>query len=120
MKILLSFTLLLISHISIIAQQAANFTVTDVHGVTHDLYDDHLDQGKTVMVEIFFTTCPPCISLASQVENLYQEWGAGQGDVEFIKMSSQSFDNDARVLAFDNDYGVTFPGISPDGGLSMH
>lgn len=116
MKVLLSFTLLLISHFTISAQQADNFVVTDVHGITHNLYEDHLNQGKTVMVEIFFTTCPPCIAIATHVEDLYQDWGGGQGDVEFFKMTIQSFDDDAKILAFDNTYGITFPGISVDGG----
>lgn len=116
MKVLFGFILSLLISTAVCSQQAANFVVTDVHGVTHDLYADHLDQGKTVMIELFFTTCPPCISIASFAESLYQEWGAGQGDVEFIKITTQSFDNDAKILDFDDQYGVTFPGVSVEGG----
>jgi thiol-disulfide isomerase/thioredoxin len=53
---------------------APDFTVTDSHGNVHHLYADYLNQGKTVMIEVFFTTCPPCNSIAPYLEPLYQEW----------------------------------------------
>ncbi len=116
MRITIVFSLILFLFSSAYAQPAPDFTVTDVYGNTHRLYDDYLNEGKTVMIEIFFTTCPPCISIADNVEDLYQDWGAGQEDVEFFKMTNKNFDNDQRVLDFDNTHGVTFPGISVDGG----
>ncbi|MBK8080793.1 MAG: thioredoxin family protein [Saprospiraceae bacterium] len=30
----------------------------------HNLYQNHLDQGKTVVIKFFFTSCPPCRSNA--------------------------------------------------------
>ncbi len=38
---------------------APNFTVTDVNGGSHTLYD-LLDEGKTVYLDVFATWCVPC------------------------------------------------------------
>jgi len=35
--------------------QMGNFTITDSDGVTRTLYDE-LDAGKTIMLDLFFTT----------------------------------------------------------------
>ncbi|MDF1694514.1 MAG: dockerin type I domain-containing protein [Saprospiraceae bacterium] len=97
-------------------QQAPDFTVTDSDGVVHELYKDHLDKGQTVVIKLFFTTCPPCIQLAPWMEEKYQAWGAGQYDVEFIELSTQNFDSNADVANYKIQYGVTFPGVGFDGG----
>jgi len=95
---------------------APDFTVTDTEGVVHNLYADHLDQGQTVVIELFFVNCPPCRSLAPSVQNLYVEWGEGQADVEFIKLSTQGGDSNVDVAAFKAEFGTTFPGVGADGG----
>ncbi len=98
------------------AQQAPDFTVTDTEGQVHHLYADYLNQGKTVMIKIFFTTCPPCNSIAPLMEPFYQEWGAGDYDVEFFEMTDKTFDTDALVEAYAANYNETFPAISMQGG----
>jgi len=98
------------------AQTAPDFTVTDSDGIVHELYKDHLDKGQTVVIKLFFTTCPPCIQLAPWMEEKYQVWGAGQYDVEFIELSTQNFDSNADVANYKIQYGVTFPGVGFDGG----
>ena len=98
------------------AQPAPDFLVTDSDGIQHRLYADYLDQDKTILIEIFFTTCPPCRSIASSVEIYYQEWGAGMHDVEFIELSNKSFDTDALVNAYKNEFGITYPSVGVDGG----
>jgi len=95
---------------------APDFTVTDSHGQIHHLYADYLNQGKTVLIEIFYTTCPPCNSLAPLMEPFYQEWGGGEYDVEFFEMSDKSFDTDALVNAYQDEYNETFVGVGNDGG----
>jgi len=60
---------------------APDFTVTDIDGVEHHLYD-YLDEGKTVILDIFATWCPPCWSYhqAHVLEDLYQELGPNGTD----------------------------------------
>jgi len=97
-------------------QMAPDFMVTDSDGNAHQLYADYLNNGKTVMVKIFFTSCPPCIELAPFMEDFYQEWGAGENDVEFFELSDKSFDVDTRIINYKTTYGMTFPGVGSEGG----
>ncbi len=115
MRMLILIFGLLLSTMSSYGQQAPDFTVTDTEGQVHHLYADYLNQGKTVMIKIFFTTCPPCNSIAPLMEPFYQEWGAGQNDVEFFEMTDKSFDTDALVSAYEANYNETFPAISMQG-----
>jgi thiol-disulfide isomerase/thioredoxin len=50
------------------AQSAPDFTVTDINDIEHTLYADYLNQGKSVLIEVFFTTCPPCSTYAPHLE----------------------------------------------------
>src|SRR5688572_4123188 len=97
------------------AQVAPDFTVTDIDGQVHHLYADYLNQGKTVMIKIMFSTCPPCHSIAPLMEPLYQEWGAGEYDVEFFEMTDKSFDTNSLMEGFVAQYNETFPAISQQG-----
>lgn len=95
---------------------APNFTITDSGGHIRRLYEDYLDQGKTVVIKFFFTTCPPCNAMAPLMEPFYQEWGGGNGDVEFISLSIMTFDQNANVAAYKLAKGHTFPGAGNNGG----
>lgn len=116
MKIILLFVASIIYSGQSIAQNAPDFTVTDTEGQVHHLYADYLNQGKTVLIKIFFTTCPPCNSIAPLMEPFYQEWGAGEYDVEFFEMTDKSFDTNSLVSAYAAQYSETFPAISMEGG----
>lgn len=95
---------------------APDFTVYTTHQDSFELYEDYLDKNKVVMIEFFFTTCPPCAEISPYMENLYQNWGGGNEDVEFILITNKSFDDNADVAAYANQYGFTFPGTGVDGG----
>lgn len=98
------------------AQNAPDFTITDSDGVEHSLYADYLNQGKSVLIKVFFTTCPPCRALASSMEPYYEEWGSGEYDVEFFELSDKSFDTDELVNGYKAEFGITFPSAGVDGG----
>ncbi len=98
------------------AQPAPDFTITATDNEMHQLYADYLDNGKTVVLDIMFTTCPPCNSIAPLLEPLYQEWGAGQEDVVFFSLSDKAFDDNTDVAAFEATHGQTFHGAGQDGG----
>jgi len=95
---------------------APNFTVTDTDGQSHTLYQDYLDQGTTMVLKMFFVDCPPCNSVAPSVQALYEDWGEGQFDVEFMEITIRTTDTDPKVQGFKNTHGLTFPAISADGG----
>ena len=108
--------LLLLSTVSLSAQLAPDFTITDSDGQPHSLYADYLNQGKTVLIEIFFTTCPPCNAIAPYMEPLYEEWGSGDYDVEFFDLSDKNFDTDVLVNNYKMNYGHTYPAAGVEGG----
>ncbi|MBK8704908.1 MAG: redoxin domain-containing protein [Saprospiraceae bacterium] len=60
----LAIGLFLFASTALKSQPAPNFTLTDSDGQSHNLYTDYLDQGKTVVIKFFFTTCPPCNAMA--------------------------------------------------------
>ncbi len=111
--ILLVATLFICVNLS--AQQVHDFTVTDTDGVVHNIYTDHLDQGQTVVLKLFFVACPPCNAIAPSVQSLYEDWGEGAYDVEFMEITTRSNDDDMDVETYKNTHSLTFPGISADG-----
>lgn len=99
-----------------LAQSAPDFTVTDIHGSTHTLYSQYLNPGKTVMLKIFYSTCPPCNAQADALQDLYESWGEGDHDVEFIEVSNKTWETDQTASTYVNNHGLTFPTVSAAGG----
>lgn len=98
-------------------QTAPNFTVTNSDGVTKNLYNDYLNQGKVVVIEAFFTTCPPCSTHAPFWQALYQsQLAAHVNKVEFLMLSTLQSDNNSKVATYKNNKGLTMPGVGNDGG----
>lgn len=96
-----------------IGNPAPNFTVTDIDGNTHTLYD-YLNDGKKVLLDFFFTTCIPCQFYSPQVNLAYQKYGCNQGDVIFMSIDLNN--NNAEVHAYEEQYNIEFPSISGDEG----
>lgn len=101
---------------SMSAQVAPNFTVTDSWGNIHRLYEDYLDQGVTVVIKVFYVACPPCNAIAPHLEPLYQSWGGGDADVQFIELSIKQTDTDALVNGYKNNHQTTYPASGGQGG----
>ena len=92
---------------------AVDFTVTDVHGNTHNLFT-YLDDGKHVIVDFFFTTCGPCIASVPILNQAYTDYGCNTGDIIFLSIDNG--DSDAQVLQYENDYGALLPAASGNDG----
>ena len=107
---------MVINWATISAQTAPDFTVTDSWGQTHSLYADYLNQGKTVVLKIFYVACPPCNSIAQFLEPLYQDWGGGEADVQFIELSIKQTDTDALVNGYKSMHSTTYPAAGGQGG----
>lgn len=95
---------------------APDFTVTDVHGATHTLYSQ-TSQGKYVILDFFFTTCPPCQATVPFFSELHDKYGCNNGDLYCLSIDVG--DTDAEVIAFENTYGGSFahaPAVSGNEG----
>ena len=84
-----------------VGQTAPDWTVTDVHGVSHNLYT-LTGSGQYVLIDFFFTTCGPCQATAPTITEFYQKYGCNGGDVFVISIDNG--DSDAEVLAYENTY----------------
>lgn len=99
------------------AANAPDFTVTTSDGQQRRLYADYVNQQKLVVIEAFFTTCPPCNTHAPHWQALYQSMlAAHPGKVEFLMLSTQNFDKNANVATYKTNKGLTMPGVGQDGG----
>lgn len=93
--------------------QLADFTITDTQGNELNLYAT-LNEGKTVFLDLFYTTCPYCIQYAPIIEQVYELTGSGQGDVLFWGISPQ--DNNAQIDAYKLAHNISNPCAGIQGG----
>ncbi|MBN2779074.1 MAG: T9SS type A sorting domain-containing protein [Bacteroidales bacterium] len=121
------FTLLMIAFVSLsafsqvtgysVGETVDDFTVTDVYGNVHTLYE-YTNAGKYVYLDFFYTTCVPCQGVIPIFNEFYDKYGCNQGDIVCICINSGQ-DNNAAVLAFEETYGGDFNhavAISNEGG----
>jgi len=78
---------------------APDFTLTDIDGVSHNLYT-YLDQGKTVFIDVSATWCGPCWNYhnTGALEDLWVNHGPTGGNGV-----SASTSNDVIVLYIEGD-----------------
>jgi len=111
-----AFIFILLTQIAYAQQVAPNFQLVDSDGVVHSLYSDYLLNGKTVVIKIFFVDCPPCNAIAPGFQQKYEDWGEGQGDVEFFEISNKFADLDVRINQYKAMHGLTMPSVGSEGG----
>ncbi|MFN0037100.1 MAG: T9SS type A sorting domain-containing protein [Saprospiraceae bacterium] len=96
---------------------APDFTVTSSDGQVRKLYQDYVSQQKVLVIEAFFTTCPPCATHAPHFQSLYTSMQAAHpGQVEFMLLSTLFNDTNAKVAQYKTSKGLTMPGVGADGG----
>ena len=81
---------------------AADFTVTDLDGNTHNLFSI-LDEGQWVIINFGAVWCGPCMTLAADFGQAYEDYGCNNGDVFFIEMEYEG--TTAQCQDFINTYG---------------
>lgn len=86
--------------------QAVDFTVTDIHGVEHTLFE-YLDAGKYVCLDFLFTTCGPCQANQPYFTETYHNFGCNTGDV--ILLSLETTVGDAETAAYEETFGGENP-----------
>jgi thiol-disulfide isomerase/thioredoxin len=95
--------------------EAPDFTITTTDGITRNLYAT-LDSGKTVFIDLFYTTCYYCQLYAPVIEEIYQNNGAGEGSVEFWGISNSLWDTNHVIDEYKATYNVNNPCAGPWGG----
>lgn len=96
---------------------APDFTVTSSDNQILKLYQNYINQGKVVVLEAFFTTCPPCNAHAPLLQNLYSQMQTTYpGKVEFILLSTLSSDSNVKVAQYKTAKGLTMPAAGANGG----
>ena len=66
-----------------VGQTVANFTLTDIHGTTHTLYN-YTAAGKYLLLDFYAYWCGPCCSTAPIIKDFYTKYGCNEGDVVVI------------------------------------
>jgi len=98
-----------------IIKQADDFTITTTDGITRNLYNS-LDSGKTIFVDLFYTTCSWCQYYSPIIEEIYQNTGAGEDDIEFWGISNNPNDPDPVIDQYKINFNISNPCAGPDGG----
>ena len=97
---------------------APNFTVSDINGTSHSLYN-YLDSGYVMVLELLSVTCGNCINYAPGTENSYQTNGPnGTNVARFLGLEINSSTDSTAISNFISSYGVAFPianNVSPVG-----
>ena len=107
------FLLFFLSTLICQAQLAPNFIVNDLDGTEHRLYEDYLDEGKTVVLTFFYSDCSICANLFYHLEyHLSSTWASLPVDA----MIMSGVDNNNQLAEYQNQSGIDLPFVATDGG----
>jgi len=107
----IAFTLLF-SVINVVFAQptssvAPNFTLVDIDGKSHTLYD-YLADDKVVILDFFTTWCAPCIASVPHLEEIYKQRGPN-GDRTYQILSLEVDMGTSNEAQFRDNLGVESP-----------
>lgn len=94
--------------------EAEDFQVKDVNGITHNLFP-YLEEGKIVVVPFFTTTCGSCNIYTPEIVESFQDFGCNQGDVFYLGVNWGA--DNIGVIDFMTVHAVEFPCASGLEGL---
>ncbi len=102
-----------------------NFTVTDIEGNEHELYDI-LDQGYTVVIDVFATWCGPCWSYhqTHTLEDVWETYGPnGTQEIFVMAIEADATTTNGDLLGTGSSTlgnwtnGITYPMVD-DGSMA--
>jgi thiol-disulfide isomerase/thioredoxin len=85
---------------------AVDFTITDLEGNSHNLFD-YLDAGQYVCIDFYAYWCGPCQATAPEFTNVYHQYGCNDGEVTFLSIEYEGSDAQAH------DFEVAWAGDNP-------
>ena len=92
-------------------------------GVTfaHGTFDTRDYEGKPIVVNFWFPSCPPCRAELKDFEKVYQQFGApGSGEVEFVGIQQLGLDSIEDGAELFKELGITYPGLpDSDSGIQI-
>lgn len=94
-----------------------DFTVTDIYGVSHNLYN-YTSQGKLVYLDFFFTTCGPCQVTSPIFNEFHEKYGCNGYNVVCLAVNGIG-ENNTSVETYEETYGGSYshaPAIASEGG----
>jgi thiol-disulfide isomerase/thioredoxin len=92
-----------------IARLAPVFTLKDVTGGSVSLSSL---KGKTVLINVWATTCPPCVEEMPLFESIQQSWESRQ-DIKLLMIDAG--ESSAQVNSFLKDHNFTFTVLLDEG-----
>lgn len=107
--IILSVAFMFNSVAQVPLSSAPDFTVKDVNGALHHLYE-YLDAGNLVVIDFFTTNCGPCQTYASEISASFEHFGCNYSNVIYLGINWGS-DNET-VRQFDEMWGAHYPSVS--------
>lgn len=109
MKSLHPLYIIILASASSFAQFTSDMNFTDIYGNTINPVSV-LNEGKYIYLDFFSTSCGACNSVASEVANAYEYYGANNGNVFFLGVDYNS--STSACLNFANQHNSDFPIIS--------
>lgn len=90
--------------------EAEDFTVTDIEGVEHNLFE-YLDDGKYVYLNFIFNTCLECEFYVWDLNNVYNSFGCNAHELVLISINSEG-NNNWLVENYVEAEGAEYPLVS--------
>jgi thiol-disulfide isomerase/thioredoxin len=75
----------------------------------HGDFSLELNEGKPVLVNFWFPSCPPCRAEMPDLQIAYEKYGE---DVAFIGVQQLGLDSAANGEAFVRELGLTYPNMA--------
>lgn len=108
MKKILAIFLVSVGSFGAMSQTAQDFSLTDLDGVSHNLYST-LDNDTVVVLKFFTNWCSVCNNTAPQVVGLYNEYVFNEQPVTIWAIDRQDAEGTAGPTSFRDNHSLPFP-----------